>query len=67
MQHKKDITHYKNKKFVKEEDEPDVGLYLYVFDMVKCIKDYLQDTLEIAKDCAFDDYGVFIDSWEEIK
>ena len=34
------------------EHDSAVGFYLYVFENGKCIRDYLQDTLEVAMECA---------------
>ena len=36
------LRHYEIKQ------DPAAGFYLYVFDGNKCIRDHLQDTLEIA-------------------
>ena len=46
------------KKFRIEEDYPDVGWYLYVYEGETCIKDYLQNNVETAKQIAFEDYQV---------
>ena len=43
--------------------DPMVGFYLYVFEGEKCIRDYLQDTLEIAMECALKNFGVPNDAW----
>ena len=47
------------------EFDPHVGYYLYVFEGSKCIQDYLQDTLEIAIECALEDFGVPKDASEK--
>lgn len=47
--------------------DPNVGFYLYVFENDKCISDYLQDTLELAMECAWEDFGVPKESWEKVK
>ncbi|NOZ20204.1 MAG: hypothetical protein GXP25_03855 [Planctomycetes bacterium] len=52
-----------NRRFVIEEDLPDIGWYLYVFEGGRCVADHLQDTLQIAKRQALDDYGVPLDAW----
>ena len=44
--------------------DPSVGFYLFVFEKNKCIRDYLQDTLEQAKECAYEDFKVPKDIWE---
>lgn len=54
--------------FIIEEDNLDIGWYLYVYKNQKCIADYLQDTLEIAKKFAEEKYKVPFNSWlEELK
>ncbi len=45
--------------------DPLVGFYLYVFENGKCIRDHLQDTLEIAIESAFEDYDVPKDAWRK--
>ncbi len=56
-------TNYDGKKFRIEEDYPEVGLYLYVYDGEKCVKDYLQNDIEKCKQIAFEDFGVPLDKW----
>jgi hypothetical protein len=43
---------------------PSVNFYLYVFNGDKCIRAYLQDTLEIAMKCAWEDYGISKNAWK---
>lgn len=43
--------------------DPVAGFYLYVYSKGKCVKDYLQDTLDIAIEQAREGYGVPEDSW----
>jgi hypothetical protein len=57
-------TEFNGRKFKIEEDYPEVGLYLYVYEAEKCIKDYLQNDIEICKQIAFEDYKVPLDKWE---
>jgi hypothetical protein len=57
-------TEYKGKKFRIEEDNPEVGTYLYIYDGNKCIKDYLQNDIETCKQVALEDYEVPLDKWE---
>jgi hypothetical protein len=52
------------RRFVIEEDEA-AGFYIYIFEGERCIRDYLQDTLEIAKECAREDFGVPEDAWHD--
>ncbi len=47
--------------------DPSAGFYLYVFEGDKCISDHLQDTLEIAMECAWEDYGVPKNVWEKVE
>lgn len=54
-------------KYFEIKEDPSVGFYLYVFENDKCIYDHLQDTFEIAVECAWEDYGVPKDAWEQIK
>lgn len=46
---------------------PAVGFYLYIFENNRCISDYLQDTLELAIECAWEDFGVPKEAWEKIE
>ncbi len=50
--------------FKIEEDYPEVGVYLYVYENGKCIKDYLQNNIEACKEIAFEEYEVPIGVWE---
>ena len=66
MDFKKLVAEFEAKRFVIEEDLPEVGAYLYVYDNDSCIKDYLQDSIDICKKIALEDYQVPLDSWKEI-
>lgn len=46
--------------------DPSVGFYFYVFEDGKCIHDDLQDTLEIAMDCAWEDFDVPKNAWKQV-
>jgi hypothetical protein len=50
------------RRFTIEEDST-VGYYLYIFDEQRCSHDYLQDTLEVAKKFALEEFGVPEDAW----
>jgi hypothetical protein len=52
---------------VIEEDEP-VGFYLYIYDKItkKCLFDFLQDTLEIAKIQAQRDFSFDPQTWIKV-
>ncbi len=52
-------------QFKIEEDLPDVGWYLKVFKNGSCVADHLQDSLDLVKEQAFEDYGVPLKSWEQ--
>ena len=64
MEFKKLMTVYGDKKFVIDEDMPEVGSYLYVYDGGKCIYDCLQDTIDICKEIALEKYQVPLESWQ---
>jgi hypothetical protein len=67
----------KPKRFIIEQqilrnltDQKDeYGFYLYVYDGITGFNthDYLQDTLEIAKEQAFEEFGVPLDSWKQVE
>ncbi len=63
MSHEKLVSLHQGKKFEIEEDNPDVGFYLYIFEDDKCIADHLQDSLEAAKEVAWERYAVPKSSW----
>ncbi len=46
-----------------EQDCPEVGAYLYVYESGSCIKDELQDSVDVCKKIAFEAYGVPIENW----
>lgn len=43
--------------------DPSVGYYFYVFKDKQCIEDYLQDSLELTFDFAYEQYKVPKNSW----
>lgn len=61
------ILYYKNEKYIFtiEQDSPEIGYYLYVYESGKCIKDHLQDSVEVLKEIALDFYSVPIEGWTE--
>lgn len=66
----KEYKLYKTSKdefhFEIEEDLPDVGWYLRVYDNHNhCIADYLQDTLKDAKDLATEKFEIDQANWKE--
>jgi hypothetical protein len=57
-------TDYNGMKFRIEEDYPEVGAYLYVYEGEMCIKDYLQNDVEACKQIALEDFGVPLNKWK---
>ncbi len=53
-------------QFVIEEDHPDVGVYLYVYQNGKCVRDFLQNDKATCIAIAFEDYGVPKELWSEL-
>jgi hypothetical protein len=58
-------TTFQDKLFRIEEDNPEVGVYLYVYEDSKCIYDYLQDSIKDCMEFADEEFGVPINSWSE--
>ena len=56
---------FKERKFRIEKDHPEVGVYLYIYENEKCVKDYLQNTIEACKEITLQEYGVPLNKWEE--
>jgi hypothetical protein len=54
---------FENREFKIEEDYPEVGVYLYVFEDGECTRDSLQNDIETCKKIAYEDYKVPIDAW----
>ncbi|MEW6451900.1 MAG: hypothetical protein AB1490_14685 [Pseudomonadota bacterium] len=51
------------RRFMIERDES-VGFYLYVYEDDRCVRDHLQDSLELAVQQAFEEFSVPKDSWQ---
>ena len=47
--------------------DPRVGFYLYVFESNKCVRDQLQDALEITIEAALKDYNVPKEAWRRVE
>lgn len=60
-------SHFPKPMHYEIEHDLVAGFYLYVFENGKCIRDYLQDTLEVAMECARDDFGVTKDAWVKVE
>ena len=52
-------------RFEIEQDYPQVGAYLYVYEGDKCVKDFLQDTVSDCQSFALEEYGVPTNIWKE--
>ncbi len=50
--------------FIIEEDFPEVGVYLYIYENNKCIKDFLYDDIDACKNRSFEEYGVPKRNWK---
>ena len=59
-----EITTPKNMRFIIHRDSR-AGFYIYVFENGVGIADYLQDTLEIAKEFTLEEFGVPLDAWKQ--
>jgi len=57
------IARHGVRTFVIHTDAPEVGWSLLVHEGERCTHDFLQDTLEIAKRQALEDFGVPQNSW----
>jgi hypothetical protein len=49
--------------FVIEPDIPNIGVYLYVYEDHKCVRDYLQNDIKTCIELAFEEYDVPMDAW----
>ena len=58
-----EAQHVRGRFVIKHE--PAVGYYVYAFDGARCTHDHLQDSLELAKECAREEFGVPEDTWRE--
>lgn len=54
---------FKGLQFVIEEDNPDVGVYLYVYQEGQCISDHLQDDIASCIEFAFENFDVPMTLW----
>ncbi len=65
MEYRKLNAEHDGRSFRIEEDNPDIGWYLYVSKDGQCTHDHLQDSLEKAKEQALRQYGVPKEAWIE--
>lgn len=66
MKWEAEIENPKKLRFIIDYDEY-AGYYLYVYEGDVDIYDFLQDTLEIAKRQALEDFGVPLDAWKQVE
>ncbi|MFO1242907.1 MAG: hypothetical protein U1E36_06875 [Rickettsiales bacterium] len=66
MKWEAEIYHPQKLRFIIDYDEY-VGYYLYVWEGEKNTFDYLQDTLDIAKRQALEDFGVPLNVWKQVE
>jgi hypothetical protein len=64
---KKFIANHKNLIFIIDEDLPEVGAVLYVCENKKVVRDWAQNSIQICKEQAFEEYGVSLLNWQEMK
>ena len=52
-------------RFEIVEDKPEVGFYIWRYDLAKgrSTHDYLQNDLDIAKECALEEFGIPPEAW----
>ncbi len=54
-----------NRLFRIEEDFPEVGAYLYIFEEKVCVNDFLQNSVKECQDFALEEFDVPLDRWVE--
>ena len=67
MEFRKLEVTYGGQKYSIEEDLPEVGAFLYVYDEKISKYDWLQNDIEMCKQVAFERYGIPLDSWIEVR
>ena len=67
MKFRKLMAEGNKKKFIIEEDFPEVGAYLYVYDGDECIYDSLQNNIALCQEIASDEFSVPLESWVEVR
>ena len=53
-------------EFKDEKNKNIIWYYLYAWNEKSIEHDYLQDNLEMAKQCAFDEFNIPFDCWQQI-
>ncbi len=56
---------YNNLVFIIQEDSPEIGFYLYVYQNGKCTHDYVQDSIESCKDFTLEEFNVPKSAWQQ--
>lgn len=60
------IANVGSNTYIIRPDLPEVGAYLYVFENEgRDVGDYLQDTIQICIEFAFEEFAVPMDAWRE--
>ena len=65
--YKKYIAIVGDYRYFIEENRPEVGWYLHVYENGSSVADHLQESFEAVIAQASDEYGVPPDSWEEVQ
>jgi hypothetical protein len=66
MEFRKFKTEFNGMLFEIEEDLPEVGAYLYVYENGLCTRDDLQNTINDCMEIALEMYGIPLEVWEEV-
>lgn len=65
--YKKYIAIVDDSRYFAEEDRPEVGWYLHVYEDGESVADIRQENFETLVDHAASEYGVPKDSWQEVE
>ena len=57
---------HNGRKYRIEEDFPEVGVYLYVYEGDKCTYDYLQNDIEKCMEFALKNFYIPLNKWKSI-
>jgi hypothetical protein len=55
------------RRFEIASDGSPVGFYLFVYEGALCTHDYVQDTIESAKELALEQFGVPLEGWSDAR
>mgnify|MGYP001799522492 FL=1 len=67
MEYRKFKAQHGEFTFLLEEDFPEVGVYMYISKAGRGFRDELQNNIDLCKEQAYEEYGVPLDAWEEVK